>query len=563
MMPATATAARTRAHARRTLVIWTLVLVAAFLYRLGYGLCADFFSDDETQIFLIGLRYAAGAWPYFGADIVWTQSQIPGALQGVLVGLPLRLVAVPEAPFVLLNLLSLAALGLLAWYIGRRLPSLPRWLLWGWLLFVPWTLEYSTHLMNPDYVLAGGIVFFVGFFEAHPRLRLSVIGPGLAHAMMGAGVCWVMQLHMSWPLLGPFVLVILWYRLREGLKSFVAASLTLAAGCALTFSLLAPTFWTHGIAGLGGTHRNLHFQIRGAGAFLTTLGRMLSFPSMETLRFMQIDTPRRLQLLADHVWLAPLAAIMIAAGIAQPVWMFICWFRRSPHRDWRQVRTLFAAAILLVYLSYAFVMEPPQARAFYVLAPLCFIYAAYCWTFLDAQRWRIVAAVVLATSIAYHGGLALVRGPARSMYKNRAVVAAAVREKNPNILGHRRPYAIEGAPRPDPSARFGNGDPRQDLRLVSAQYSHGIAGIVLWTVTVRNDGGTTAYRDVYYTATYRDGNGRPVASDSAALLGEILQPGQTVTVTGVNHGFKPPFASADLRIDHAEGLWPLSYAAVR
>ena len=71
-------------------------LVALFAFRLGFGLSSEFFFEDETQIFLIGLRhYTTGQWPYFGPDIVWTKSEIPGALQGLLISVPLRIVPAP------------------------------------------------------------------------------------------------------------------------------------------------------------------------------------------------------------------------------------------------------------------------------------------------------------------------------------------------------------------------------------------------------------------------------------------------------------------------------------
>ena len=61
-----------------------------------------------------GLRFfATGRWPYFGPDLVWTKSEIPGALQALLVGIPLKLVPVPEAPFAVLNLLSTTGTGIL------------------------------------------------------------------------------------------------------------------------------------------------------------------------------------------------------------------------------------------------------------------------------------------------------------------------------------------------------------------------------------------------------------------------------------------------------------------
>jgi hypothetical protein len=50
---------------------WWMAVATAFAFRLGFGLSSDFFFEDQTQVFLLGLRaYATGAWPYFGADVV-------------------------------------------------------------------------------------------------------------------------------------------------------------------------------------------------------------------------------------------------------------------------------------------------------------------------------------------------------------------------------------------------------------------------------------------------------------------------------------------------------------
>src|SRR3954463_2970717 len=174
-----------------------LILAVCFAFRLAFGLSREFFFEDETQIFLLGLRYhATGQWPFFGPDVVWTRSEIPGALQALLVGVPLRIAAVPEAPFVLLNLLSFAALCALAWYACAQLPSAPRWLIWGWFLTVPWTLQFSTHIINTSYILAPSIVFFIGFFEAMPAWSLRRLPAWLAFAMMGCAATWLMQIHM-------------------------------------------------------------------------------------------------------------------------------------------------------------------------------------------------------------------------------------------------------------------------------------------------------------------------------------------------------------------------------
>ena len=60
---------------------WLLTaLVAAFAFRLFYGLSMPFWYEDERQVYLIGLQsFARDEWPYFGADVVWTGSRLPGA----------------------------------------------------------------------------------------------------------------------------------------------------------------------------------------------------------------------------------------------------------------------------------------------------------------------------------------------------------------------------------------------------------------------------------------------------------------------------------------------------
>src|SRR5882672_4478580 len=194
---------------------FALLLILGFLFRLGFGLCLPFWTDDEKQIYLIGLKfYCTRAWPYFGPDVTNT-IQIPGALQGLLVGLPLFVVPAPEAPYVLLNLLSFAALCFFAWYCSRRLPELPGWFVWAWLLTAPWTLNLSTHILNPSYVLPAAIFFFVGALETYPGLRRNLIPTHWANLMMGLALCWVMQFHMSWVILVPYLLGSLYFQYRE------------------------------------------------------------------------------------------------------------------------------------------------------------------------------------------------------------------------------------------------------------------------------------------------------------------------------------------------------------
>src|SRR5262245_28166112 len=433
----------------RRVLIWGGALLAFFAFRLLYGLSSEFFFEDETQIYLMGLRhYATGAWPYFGADVVWTKSVIPGALQALLVGVPLRIVPVPEAPYVLLNLLSMAALCAFAWYLTARLPGIPKWLVWGWLMTLPWTLEFSTHIINPSYLLAPALAFFLGFFESVPVFRIGRIPRPLSFALMGAAIAWVLQIHMSWPLLLPYA-AFAWLSDRgRGIRALAVDALGFVFGFMLLAAFLVPTFVVYGMSGgTGGTLRNLRPHWVNPWIAVTTLARLFSFASLEIWRFMETDDGKRMMFLLRHLWIAPLAVVVWLASLWQPFWMAREWFRRrSGFAEWGSLKWLVVATVGLVYASYWFVLEPAQAHAFYVVAPVGFLFAAYCWTFVDSPRWRQIAAALLAANILFHVGQAWVQTPERSLYRNREVVAAAIREKEPEMFAHRRAFAIDGGP---------------------------------------------------------------------------------------------------------------------
>lgn len=83
---------------RRSQILFFSLLLLAFLFRLFFGLCSQFRDPDTKQIYLLGLKfYTTGTWPYFGPDVTNT-IQIPGALQGLVVGLPFYVLPIPEGP---------------------------------------------------------------------------------------------------------------------------------------------------------------------------------------------------------------------------------------------------------------------------------------------------------------------------------------------------------------------------------------------------------------------------------------------------------------------------------
>ena len=296
---------------------------------------------------------------------------------------------------------------------------------------MPWTLQYSTHVYNPSYVLPAAVVFFIGFFEAMPVFSLGLIRGPVAFAMMGAGITWTAQIHMSFPLLLPYAAVALlaaWLPSRS-VKPLAWNTLGLLAGALGPGLALIPTWVHYGFSsGTGGTLRNLHLHVIAPWARSRSWARFFSFASLEINRFIATDGAKRLVFFERHLWLAPFAAVVWIAGLIQPLWMFREWFRTSaPRPDWKALKWLVVATIVIVYLSYWWVMEPSQAHAFYAVAPVAIVFAAYCWTFIDSRAWRRVAGVLLAVNAVFQMGLVRARAPERALDSNRAVVAAAVR----------------------------------------------------------------------------------------------------------------------------------------
>jgi hypothetical protein len=350
---------------------------------------------------------------------------------------------------------------------------------------------------------------------------------------------------MSWPLLLPFAGVALFLR-------GVRHAGWLALGASIPATLLLPTFVKYGLQ--GGAATNLHFHVVPPDRLLVTLAQFFSFASLEISRFVANDNAKRLMFFARHPWVVPLAAIVFVAGLVQPVWMLASAFRRRAGRaDWTPLRALVVFTMVLVYASYWFVKEEPQAHAFFAVAPIAFIFAAACWARVDSPRWRTVAAVVLAVNVAFHAALAWAQGPEQSLYSNRAVVSAAIREKEPEILGHRRPYAIDAGPRAisDPSRPHDV----KNLKVVESTVRIATGGAVVWTVTVTNDNPRVAFRSLIYRATYIDGDGG-VVRRREDVLNDVLQPKETKRFEVVDAIVSAPFQEATFEIANAEGLLP-------
>lgn len=426
-------------------LVFLCLLLLAFLFRLGYGLSSPFQDEDPKQIYLLGLKfYATGAWPYFGPDVTPT-IQVPGALQGLVVGLPLYVLPIPEAPYLLLNLLTFASLCFFAWYCSKRLPEIPKWFVWSWLLSAPWTLNVSTHIFNPSYVLPGAILFFVGAIEIYPFLSRGLISRHWANFMMGISLFWIMQFHLSWVVLVPYVLLSFYFQFRKVGQGALSSLAWFAGGAVITGSFLVPTFMKYGLAaGMGSTNEtvglNSEHLWRNLNIVEGVLGRFVSLASFELPRFIGPNTAARLAFMRQNLWLVPFVVFLTLVGILQCVALLVLWFRKNPpHKDWKASKYFTLATVVLLYLSFLFSLKAPASHTFYVTFPVAMLYSLYCWSeFLKKRGWQTFAKVFIVCGLIFDVGLAASNLRQVSLYRERDKIVEAIRAKDYRLLGERR-----------------------------------------------------------------------------------------------------------------------------
>lgn len=420
-------------------LLFSLFILGLFIFRVLYGLCSEFWFDDELQIYLIGLKsFTTQTWPFLGPDIVYTNTQIPGALQGLLVGLPFFLVPVPEAPTVFLNVLSFASLAYFAWYLCKRFTFLPAWVVWAWVMVAPWTINYGTRVVNPSYVLIFSIPFFISFFETFENNN-RLVGKRLSLFVMGAATTLIMQLHMSWVLLVPFAAVSLFFMFREQkidtIKVFPFHIIGLIAG----LSTLIPTFLQDTVQ-TPSVGANVVFNFDNLKNIGIILMRFFSFASYELPYWMGPHTVDRLAVVKYQPWMTPFVVFLLAVGYLQVALFVVAFFKKDKTQGWQRVKWVTLGSVLMIYTSFFFSIKGPSSHTFYIMLPMALFYSFHCyqWLFAKKKIWLTLFKLAVVSGFFFSAGLGLYNLKHKSLYKNRQKAQQAIEKRDYKILGNRR-----------------------------------------------------------------------------------------------------------------------------
>jgi hypothetical protein len=179
--------------------------------------------------------------------------------------------------------------------------------------------------------------------------------------MMGVALVWVMQFHLSWVVMIPYLALSFYFQFRRDGRKGLKSALWFVGGAAITGSVLTPTFIKYGLSqGGGNTSEALSITRQSADTLehcRRCPGRFLSFASSELPRSSaQYGGPLRLSAGAS---LADSSVIFLTVtGILQCIAMLILWFRKKSLQRLASEATLNRGAVC----RFLFSMKSPLAH---------------------------------------------------------------------------------------------------------------------------------------------------------------------------------------------------------
>ena len=422
-----------------------LSMIILFIFRTLYGLSYKFSTTDELQVFLIGLKYfTTGIWPYFGADVVHTASRLPGAFQGFIIGVPWHIWQVPEAPYILLNLVSMVALGYLAKYIVKRIPKIPKGFIYLWLFTCPWTLNYSTHIINPSYLYWFSIPFFIAVLELWVFQKDTLYRKRFLLFLMGFAIGMSLQLHLSVVILmAIFGICLLVFVAKTSSQNGVFALIPFLLGIGVTLLFYIPTFLEYAELVSGGTEKNINFSFSRVDSLFWVWLRGLGFASIE-LNEVWSRLPAAMSYLKQHPVMWILFVPLTLVGIAHILYMTWRLVKPNVNSLFKEIRLILWVTLVLTAALFLFSVKGPIGFSFMIIFPLVFFVSILAIQPLFTKpKMRMIMSIAVLANILYHGIFALHSYNSQSLYASKDNVLMALESKEYTFVGKRRQAYFE------------------------------------------------------------------------------------------------------------------------
>ncbi|MGB3616634.1 MAG: hypothetical protein WBA12_00820 [Catalinimonas sp.] len=428
-------------HGGRTRMVQTWAAVGAaallLLFRTYVGAQINFSHEDYDQVYLMGLQNAlTDAWSYWGPDVVWSRTRLPGALQGLLVGVPLWLTRRPYAPLVLTNLITCAGLMLLAFYAARRFPRLSLPFLVALVLLLPFGLFNGAVVLNTAYLLFSGSILFVAVLELFVYRERPLFDPRLSWAALGFALVFTCQLHLTWVMCLPFVVVLLgleWQRRAAAVPTYAAYFLL---GWVPPLLTLLPTILTYGDVMMVGTSGNLRYD---GGRVLGVFDLLFRYFSMASVDLTHRHNFVRL-LTENHAGGAVLVWVLKGLFVAQVIALAATLLFAKRSEAFKRTLLLFGLTTLMALFLYVLSNKHLSMRTYILLFPVPVWLTLFAYDHLLRYRAARVAVAALLL-LSFGTTLAIAAANHHGPYSFAAAegrIERALRTGDPQAFGERR-----------------------------------------------------------------------------------------------------------------------------
>ncbi|MEJ1470472.1 MAG: hypothetical protein RPU59_05290 [Candidatus Sedimenticola sp. (ex Thyasira tokunagai)] len=195
---------------------------------------------------------------------------------------------------------------------------------------------------------------------------------------MGFSLLSLTQLHLSWVLLIPLVIIAFYFVNKKKIKKL--KFLFFLLGSLIGGSTLVPTFiMKSGI--LTEIGENLIINWSNADKLIDVVINIFYLPSYEVITNSSLlgNFSLKIALAMEHEWVFPAVIIVTLFGWTQVFLYFICLiFPTGFHRhSWDRIRFLLVGMVLLVWLGY-FLNEDVEVHKIHLLfLPLAFYFSIY------------------------------------------------------------------------------------------------------------------------------------------------------------------------------------------
>ena len=361
-----------------------IFILLCLLLRIFIGIQINFSHVDYEQIYLIGLEYAFNDnWSFWGPDVVWSKTRLPGAMQGILAGVPIQLFKHPYSPIILSNIISFAGLMLLAFYAKIRFEKLSIYFLIALFSLLPFTLFNGVVVLNTCYLIFSGAILFICVTELFSYRNNMLLNPLIYFFSMGFCLMFTYQLHLTWVMFFPFILVLFYLEGVKQRKLLFKLIMAFLIGCVLPSLTVLPTFIKYGSEIMNGSGGNLQLELLRIFDLFDLMIRFMGTATIDILQSLGFIT-----LFSDSGLVGSTLLIFVKViAIIQFIGICITLYFVEKTAEFKKTLLLFLLASLMSTILFMLSNKHLQIRTYILLFPIPIWLSLYCYSYLIRFKW--------------------------------------------------------------------------------------------------------------------------------------------------------------------------------